>query len=164
MRQPLLISVTTAFWGMKIYCNFNFTVSFACSALRLTRYSPSSSTVTTCASTNSRLLSSDGSTEPLLAELGSSRRTGAVGSGHAVNFNNTVNASNGAMTKVGEETGELGKILTMLAKFYSREVSNAVDTLVGLIEPVMIVALGGGVGVLMASVLIPMYNIASQIQ
>ena len=33
-----------------------------------------------------------------------------------------------AMTKVGEETGELGKILITLAKFYNREVTNAVDT------------------------------------
>ena len=65
-----------------------------------------------------------------------------------------------AMTKVGEETGELGKILTTLAKFYSREVTNAVDTLVGLIEPIMIVALGLGVGVLLAAVLLPIYNLA----
>ncbi|MCR4276310.1 MAG: type II secretion system F family protein [Candidatus Parcubacteria bacterium] len=68
-----------------------------------------------------------------------------------------------AMTKVGEETGELGKILTTLAKFYSREVSNAVDTLVGLIEPVMIVMLGLGVGVLLAAVLLPIYNLAGSI-
>jgi type II secretory pathway component PulF len=65
-----------------------------------------------------------------------------------------------AMTKVGEETGELGKILTTLAKFYNREVSNAVDTLVGLIEPIMIVALGLGVGTLLAAVLLPIYNLA----
>lgn len=64
------------------------------------------------------------------------------------------------MVKVGEETGELGNILKTLAKFYEREVNNAVDTLVGLIEPVMIVALGIGVGVLLASVLLPIYNIA----
>lgn len=68
-----------------------------------------------------------------------------------------------AMTKVGEETGELGKILTTLAKFYNREVSNAVDTLVGLIEPIMIVALGLGVGVLLAAVLLPIYNLAGSI-
>lgn len=68
-----------------------------------------------------------------------------------------------AMTKVGEETGELGKILTTLAKFYNREVSNAVDTLVGLIEPIMIVALGLGVGVLLAAVLLPIYNLAGAI-
>ncbi len=65
------------------------------------------------------------------------------------------------MIKVGEETGELGSILKTLAKFYQREVIGAVDTLVSLIEPAMIVALGLGVGVLLASVLMPIYNIAS---
>ncbi len=68
-----------------------------------------------------------------------------------------------AMTRVGEETGELGKILTTLAKFYSREVTNAVDTLVGLIEPIMVVLLGVGVGVLLAAVLLPIYNLAGTI-
>lgn len=65
-----------------------------------------------------------------------------------------------AMTKVGEETGELGSILATLAKFYNREVTNAVDTLVGLIEPIMIVLLGLGVGTLIAAVLLPIYNLA----
>lgn len=65
------------------------------------------------------------------------------------------------MVKIGEETGELGTILKSLAKFYQREVNNAVDTLVGMIEPVMIVGLGLGVGVLLAAVLMPIYNIAS---
>ncbi len=64
------------------------------------------------------------------------------------------------MIKVGEESGELGNILKTMARFYRREVGNAVDTLVGLIEPVMIVLLGLGVGFLLASVLIPIYNIA----
>ncbi|MBX4210735.1 type II secretion system F family protein [Candidatus Parcubacteria bacterium] len=67
------------------------------------------------------------------------------------------------MIKVGEETGELGNILDTMAKFYRREVTNAVDTLVDLIEPVMIVVLGLGVAILLASVLIPIYNIASGI-
>lgn len=67
------------------------------------------------------------------------------------------------MIKIGEETGELGKILDTLGKFYRREVNNAVDTLVDLIEPVMIVLLGLGVGFLLASVLIPIYNISSAI-
>ncbi len=65
------------------------------------------------------------------------------------------------MIRVGEETGELGSILKTMARFYQREVVNAVDTLVGLIEPVMIVMLGLGVGTLLASVLIPIYNIAN---
>lgn len=68
-----------------------------------------------------------------------------------------------AMIRVGEETGELGNILKTLAKFYQREVTNAVDTLVDLIEPFMIVVLGLGVGILLASVLIPIYNISSAI-
>jgi type IV pilus assembly protein PilC len=67
------------------------------------------------------------------------------------------------MIKVGEESGELGKILKTLSVFYSREVVNAVDTLVDLIEPAMIVLLGLGVGFLLASVLIPIYNISSNI-
>jgi type II secretory pathway component PulF len=65
------------------------------------------------------------------------------------------------MVRVGEETGELGNILKTVAKFYAREVTTAVDSLVSLIEPLMIVMLGGGVAVLLASVLIPIYNIAS---
>lgn len=67
------------------------------------------------------------------------------------------------MIKVGEETGELGNILSTLSKFYQREVTNAVDTLVNLIEPVMIVALAIGVGVLLSAVLLPIYNISSAI-
>jgi type IV pilus assembly protein PilC len=67
------------------------------------------------------------------------------------------------MIRVGEETGELGNILKTLSKFYQREVINSVDTLVDLIEPVMIVLLGLGVGFLLASVLIPIYNISSGI-
>lgn len=65
------------------------------------------------------------------------------------------------MIRVGEESGELGAILGTMAHFYQREVINAVDTLVSLIEPIMIVLLGLGVGVLLASVLIPIYDIAN---
>jgi type II secretory pathway component PulF len=68
------------------------------------------------------------------------------------------------MMKTGEETGSLGQILRTMAHFYRREVDDIVDTLVGLIEPIMIVVLGLGVGVLLSSILIPIYNIASSIQ
>ncbi|MFT5037267.1 MAG: type IV pilus assembly protein PilC [Candidatus Azotimanducaceae bacterium] len=67
------------------------------------------------------------------------------------------------MAKVGEETGNLSEILTTLAKFYQREVNNAVDTLIGLIEPLMIVLLGLGVGTLLASVLMPIYNLTGAV-
>jgi len=67
------------------------------------------------------------------------------------------------MVKVGEESGKFGYVLDTMAKFYAREVNNEVDTIVGLIEPAMIVVLGIGVGVLLTSVLVPIYNIASGI-
>jgi len=67
------------------------------------------------------------------------------------------------MIKIGEETGELSSILDTLSRFYEREVNGAVDMLVGMIEPAMIVGLGLGVGGLMAAVLMPIYNISSAI-
>ena len=67
------------------------------------------------------------------------------------------------MGKVGEETGRLGEILKTLSVFYQREVNDSVDTLIGLIEPLMIVLLGLGVGVLLASVLMPIYNLTGSI-
>ncbi|OGG61093.1 hypothetical protein A3C87_03000 [Candidatus Kaiserbacteria bacterium RIFCSPHIGHO2_02_FULL_49_34] len=63
------------------------------------------------------------------------------------------------MTKVGEETGALGDILITLSAFYRREVQTAVDAVISLIEPAMIVLLGAGVGILIASVLLPIYNL-----
>lgn len=65
------------------------------------------------------------------------------------------------MVQIGEETGEMGTLLERLAKFYNREVNAAVDTLVSLIEPFLIVALALGVGFLLAAVLLPIYNTAS---
>ena len=66
-----------------------------------------------------------------------------------------------AILKIGEETGNMGSMLDTMARFYRREVSNSIDTLVGLIEPLMIVVLAVGVSVLLTAVLIPIYNIAS---
>ena len=67
------------------------------------------------------------------------------------------------MVQIGEETGEMGSLLERLAKFYNREVNAAVDTLVSLIEPALIVVLALGVGFLMAAVLMPIYNTASNL-
>lgn len=64
------------------------------------------------------------------------------------------------MIKVGEETGELGDILGKLSIYYRREVNNSINTVLALIEPAMIVLLGFGVGGVLASVLVPIYQIA----
>ncbi|PJE64707.1 MAG: hypothetical protein COU90_00330 [Candidatus Ryanbacteria bacterium CG10_big_fil_rev_8_21_14_0_10_43_42] len=65
------------------------------------------------------------------------------------------------MIRIGEETGRLDSILENLASFYRKEVNSLVDNLVNLIEPIMILLLGGGVGILVASVLVPLYNISA---
>lgn len=65
------------------------------------------------------------------------------------------------MMKVGEEAGEVGGILKTMSNFYTREVAVAVESLVSLIEPAMIVFLGAGVAILLAAVLVPIYSIAS---
>lgn len=67
------------------------------------------------------------------------------------------------MMITGERTGALDTILEKLATFYSKEVDNVVGSLPQLIEPILIIILGIGVGILVAAILLPIYNIASGI-
>lgn len=68
------------------------------------------------------------------------------------------------MIRVGEETGRLDQVLQSLARFYRKEVDSLVENLVDLIEPVLILALGGGVGLIVAAVLLPIYNFTASFQ
>ncbi len=68
------------------------------------------------------------------------------------------------MVHIGEETGELSYILKNLATFYRRELDTAIDSMIGLIEPAMIVSLGVGVGVLVSAILLPMYSLSDAIK
>jgi type IV pilus assembly protein PilC len=68
------------------------------------------------------------------------------------------------MVHIGEETGELGYILKNLSVFYRRELDTAIDSMIGLIEPAMIVSLGLGVGVLVSAILLPMYSLTDAIK
>lgn len=68
-----------------------------------------------------------------------------------------------SMIKIGEETGRLSEILDDIAAFYNSEVDQMTRNMSSIIEPVMIVILGVGVGVLVFSVLLPIYNIAGQL-
>ncbi len=63
------------------------------------------------------------------------------------------------MIRVGEASGRLDFILGSIAKFYQREVDSALESLVALIEPALIVFLGVGIGVLVASIMVPLYNL-----
>lgn len=69
----------------------------------------------------------------------------------------------GAMVAVGERTGKLDVIFRTVAHFYQREINALVESLVELIEPMMLAVMGGGVGLLVASILLPIYRLASSI-
>lgn len=66
------------------------------------------------------------------------------------------------MMGVGEQTGRLNDILERLGDFYAREVETLVANLTTLMEPLIMVIMGLGVGVLVAAIMMPMYNLASQ--
>ena len=97
----------------------------------------------------------------ILMQASSDVRTGVSLSAAMAKHPNEIPGIMVQMIKVGEETGEVGSILETLSKFYKREVDNAVDTLIALIEPAMIIMLGIGVGGLLVSVLMPIYDLAS---
>jgi type IV pilus assembly protein PilC len=67
------------------------------------------------------------------------------------------------MMKIGQETGRLSQILEDIAEFYQKEVSQITKNISSIIEPIIIVGLGFGVGALVFSVLLPIYNIAGQL-
>jgi len=67
------------------------------------------------------------------------------------------------MIRIGEASGRLDFILGSIAKFYQREVDSAVDNLVALIEPILIIGLGLGVAALVSAVLVPLYNLVGSI-
>jgi len=65
------------------------------------------------------------------------------------------------MVKVGEQTAQLDDIMHKLGSFYEQEVDAKVSTLTTLLEPLIMIVLGLGVGVLVAGILLPIYNLAS---
>ncbi len=67
------------------------------------------------------------------------------------------------MVKIGEESGTLGETLGRLSAFFQREFDQTVENAIGLIEPALIIVLGAGIGVFVAAVLLPIYNVASAI-
>ncbi len=66
------------------------------------------------------------------------------------------------MIAVGEKTGKIDSVLDRITTFYSREASNMLDNLSKLMEPLIMVLMGVGVGIMVAAVILPMYNMANQ--
>ncbi|OGG43378.1 hypothetical protein A3G50_02400 [Candidatus Jorgensenbacteria bacterium RIFCSPLOWO2_12_FULL_42_11] len=64
------------------------------------------------------------------------------------------------LVAVGEATGRLEELLSRISAYYTREVDDLVANLVELIQPVLIIVVGVFVGLLFASILLPIYNLA----
>ncbi|RJQ13825.1 type II secretion system F family protein [Candidatus Parcubacteria bacterium] len=65
------------------------------------------------------------------------------------------------MVAVGETSGKLDFVLEKTGSFYQKEVTSIMDNLVNLIEPILILVLGAGVGVLIVAILLPIYSIST---
>ncbi len=68
------------------------------------------------------------------------------------------------MMAVGEETGKLGEMLARVAKYYELEVEMAVKRLTALLEPVMILVMGGVVAFVAAATLLPLFNMVKYVR
>jgi type IV pilus assembly protein PilC len=68
------------------------------------------------------------------------------------------------MVGVGEQTGALDQMLNKIADFYEEEVDVAVAALTSLIEPAMMVGIGGTVGVVLIAMYLPIFSLAGAIK
>jgi type IV pilus assembly protein PilC len=70
----------------------------------------------------------------------------------------------GHMVKIGEETGELEKMLSKIADFYEDEVDASIQTLTSIIEPIMMIGVGLMVGVIIISMYLPMFKMLTLVK
>ena len=68
------------------------------------------------------------------------------------------------MVKIGEETGELEKMLGKIADFYEDEVDSSIQTLTSIIEPIMMIGVGIMVGIIIISMYLPMFKMLTLIK
>ena len=66
------------------------------------------------------------------------------------------------MVSIGEETGKIDEVLAKLARFFEVEAEQKVKNLTTAIEPLIMIVLGVGVGFLVISIIMPIYNLTSQ--
>ena len=62
------------------------------------------------------------------------------------------------MMAVGEKTGTLDEVVSKLADFYENEVTHSIDTLVTILEPLMLLFVAGIIGMIVLSMYLPMFN------
>ena len=64
------------------------------------------------------------------------------------------------MVGAGEESGKLGEVLDEVSEFYSRELKNVIKSVTAMIEPLMIVIMGGLVGFIAMSIILPIFKLS----
>ena len=64
------------------------------------------------------------------------------------------------MVATGEEAGNLSRVMLRLAEFYDEEVDRELKGFAAMIEPMALVAMGGVVGLIVSSVVLPMFRLA----
>jgi len=65
------------------------------------------------------------------------------------------------MMAIGEKAGKLDDVLDRITEFYNKEINSTLDNLTTILEPLIMVILAVGVGIMVAAVILPMYNLAS---
>jgi type IV pilus assembly protein PilC len=68
------------------------------------------------------------------------------------------------MVKVGEETGELEKMLDKIADFYEDEVDTSIASLTSIIEPLMMIGVGAIIGIIVIAMYLPMFKLLQLVQ
>jgi len=68
------------------------------------------------------------------------------------------------MISAGEESGKLGETLDSVARFYNKELRAAIKAVTSMIEPVMIVAMGGVVGFIAMSIILPIFKMSQLVK
>lgn len=68
------------------------------------------------------------------------------------------------LVKVGETSGSLDEVLGKMAVFYRKEVERVMENATKMIEPILVVAIGAGVAIMIAAVILPIYNLAQAIK
>ena len=67
------------------------------------------------------------------------------------------------LVSVGEKSGKLDYVLLQMANFFDKEIENQTSSISTFIEPILIIVIGGGVGLVVASVLMPIYSLVNTI-
>jgi len=68
------------------------------------------------------------------------------------------------MVATGEESGNLSRVMLRLAKFYDDEVDRELKGLASLIEPIALIVMGAVIGLIVSSVILPMFKLAHVVQ